>query len=146
MRSLAYALAAVLAVATAAGCSEYHYYDIDVSFNITPPMNFAGASDVSTVQTCVVTVSGADNEEFTFNRDQNCPPFSMGGSPLSRMGIFEFASTADSGQLTFTFRAYVGPAIQECQVGQGATTVDVGPTTATGTLMVNKIADGATCP
>jgi len=55
------------------------------------------------------------------------------------MGTFEYSSTADSGQLTFTFRAYVGPALQECLVGQGVTSVPVGPTTATGMLKVDRI-------
>ena len=146
MRAKAILLATLLVAATTAGCAEYKYYDIGVRFNIAPPMNFNGSSDVSTVQTCVVSVSGADSAEYTFGAIQNCPPLSMGGSPLTDMGTFEYSSTADSGQLTFTFRAYIGPAIQACQVGEGSTSVAVGPTTATGMLLVNKIADGAACP
>jgi hypothetical protein len=146
MRAKATVLAALLAAATTAGCAEYKYYDISVRFNTAPPMNFNGSSDVSTVQTCVVTVTGADSGEYTFGQNQNCPPMSAGGSPLTDMGTFEYSSTADSGQLTFTFRAYVGPAIQACQVGEGSTSVSVGATTATGMLLVNKIADGSTCP
>jgi hypothetical protein len=139
-------LAALLATALTAGCAEYKYYDISVRFNTAPPMNFNGSSDVSTVQTCVVTVSGADSAEYTFGQSQNCPPLSSGGSPLTDMGTFEYSSTADSGQLTFTFRAYIGPAIQACQVGEGSTSVNVGATTTTGMLLVNKIADGSACP
>src|SRR5688572_12593153 len=139
MRAKTYLLAALLATVTTAGCAEYKYYDISVRFNTAPPMNFNGSSDVSTVQNCVVTVSGADSAEYTFGRDQNCPPMSPGGSPLTDMGTFEYSSTADSGQMTFTFRAYIGPAIQDCLVGEGSTIVPVGATTATGMLVVNKI-------
>jgi len=139
MRAKACLLALLLATAASAGCAEYHYYDISVLFNTMPPMNFAGSSDVSRVQTCTVEVSGADSAEFTFSDGQNCPPVSAAGSPLTDMGTFEYSSTADSGQLTFTFRAYVGPALQECLVGQGATTVAVGPTTASGMLKVDRI-------
>ena len=146
MRAKACLLAALLATAAGAGCSEFHYYDVSVRFNTAPPNNFAGSSDVSTVQTCVVTVTGADNAEFTFGRDQNCPPTSAGGSPLTDMGTFEFSSTADSGTLTFTFRAYVGPAIQACQVGEGSTNIAVGATTVEGMILVNKTGDGAACP
>jgi hypothetical protein len=146
MRAKACLLAALLATAAAgAGCSEYHYYDIAVRFNTAPPMNFNGSSDVSTVQTCVLEVSGADSFEYTFSREQRCPPLSAGGSPLTDMGTFEYSSTADSGTLTFTFRAYVGPALQECQVGEGTTSVNVGATTVTGMLLVNRINSITSC-
>jgi hypothetical protein len=62
-----------------------------------------------------------------------------------QMGTFEYSSTADSGSLTFTFRAYVGPALQECLVGQGSTSVAVGPTTATGMLLVNRTTTITSC-
>ncbi len=138
MRAQAYLLAALLATLTTAGCAEYHYYDIDVSFNIAPPMNFMGTSDVSTVQSCVVVVSGADSGEFQLGPEQNCPPRSPAGSPQSHMGVFEYSSTADSGAMTFTFKAYVGPSLPECLVGQGTTTINVGATTVTGTLKVDR--------
>lgn len=145
MRAKACLLAVLLATAASAGCAEYKYYDIAVRFNTAPPMNFAGSSDVSTVQTCVVEVSGADTAEYTFRDDEQCPPMSAGGSPLTDMGTFEYSSTADSGQLTFTFRAYVGPALQECLVGQGSTTIAVGPTTSTGMLLVNRTTAITSC-
>ena len=146
MRAQACLLALLLAAtAVSAGCAEYKYYDISVRFNTAPPMNFAGSSDVSTVQTCVVEVTGADTAEYTFGDNQNCPPFSAGGSPLTDMGTFEYSSTADSGDLTFTFRAYVGPALQECLVGQGSTTIAVGPTTATGMILVNRTSTITSC-
>lgn len=145
MRAQAYLLAALLATLTTAGCAEYHYYDIDVSFNIAPPMNFMGTSDVSTIQNCVVEVRGADSGDFLLRADENCPPRSPAGSPQSHMGVFEYSSTADSGALTFTFKAYVGPAVPECLAGQGATTINVGATTVTGTLKVDRINDRISC-
>jgi hypothetical protein len=145
MRAKACLLAVLLATAASAGCAEYKYYDINVRFNTAPPMNFAGSSDVSTVQTCVIEVSGADTAEYTFRDNEQCPPMSAGGSPLTDMGTFEYSSTADSGELTFTFRAYVGPALQECLVGQGSTTIAVGPTTSTGMLLVNRTTTITSC-
>jgi hypothetical protein len=143
MRAKACLLAVLLAAVT--GCAEYKYYDISVRFNTTPPMNFNGSSDVSTVQTCTVEVSGADTAEYTFGDDEQCPPMSPGGSPLTDMGTFEYSSTADSGELTFTFRAYIGPALQECLVGQGSTTIAVGLTTSPGMLLVNRTTTITTC-
>ena len=143
MRAQDCLLAVLLAVVT--GCAEYKYYDISVRFNTTPPMNFNGSSDVSTVQNCTIEVSGADSAEYTFRDEEQCPPMSAGGSPLTDMGTFEYSSTADSGTLTFTFRAYVGPALQECLVGEGSTSVTVGPTTATGMLLVNRTTAITSC-
>lgn len=143
MRAKACLLAVLLATAASAGCAEYKYYDISVAFNTAPPMNFMGATDVSTVQNCVVEVSGADSAEYLFGRDQNCPPQPAGSA--TTMGTFEYSSTADSGSLTFTFKAYVGPALQECLVGQGVTTVAVGATTSTGMIKVDRINEIKTC-
>ena len=145
MRAQAYVLAALLATVTTAGCAEYHYYDIAVSFNTAPPMNFANLNDISMVQTCTVEVTGADAASFTFGREQNCPPMSSPTSTSSQMGTFEYSSTADSGQLTFTFRAYFGFAVPECLVGEGSKTVTVGPTTLTDTLVVNRTTAVTAC-
>ncbi len=92
---------AMLALLAAAGCSEYHYYDIDVTFN-TAPGQFMGTNEVSTIQRCVLTVSGADSATSPAYRLENgCPPMTPAGIG-THMGITEFATFEDSGQLTFT--------------------------------------------
>jgi hypothetical protein len=141
MRAKACLLAVLLATAASAGCAEYHYYDISVKFN-DAPMMFNG-SEVSRIQNCVVTVSGADSFEFSFGPEENCPPQPTGST--TNGGTFEYSSTADSGTMTFTYRAYVGAVFQDCLVGEGSTSVPVGPTTATGMLVVNRVSDITSC-
>jgi len=141
MRAKACLLALLLVTAASAGCAEYKYYDISVQFN-TGPMQF-NPTDVSRVQNCVVTVSGADSFEFSFESDQNCPPQPTGSTTSG--GTFEYSSTADSGTMTFTYRAYVGSVFPECLVGEGSTSVPVGLTTAMGMLTVNRVSDITSC-
>ena len=132
----------MLALAVAAGCSEYHYYDIDVSFTIASGQ-FMGTNEISTIQKCVMTVSGADSASITMGPSQGCPPMSVAGI-TPHLGIVEFATFADSGQLTFTFSAYDdSTTVDACKTGQGAKTIAVtSATTVTDTLTVDRIAAG----
>ena len=141
MRRLA-RLVPLLALIAAAGCNEYHYYDIDVSFNIASGQ-FAGTNEISTIQRCVMTVSGADSGTIVMGLEQGCPPMTVAGVG-TRLGIVEFATFADSGQLTFTFAAYDDrTTVDACKTGQGVKTVNVSSaTTIMETLVVDKIAVG----
>jgi hypothetical protein len=134
-------LAMVLASASlgAVGCSEFHYYDIDVTFD-TSSGQFAGINEVSTVQVMRMLVSGADNADFQIGPNANGLPLVTG----AHLGVFEFSTFADSGQLTFTAMAFddatSNPA---CLTGQGMKTVEASSTiTNTVMLTVNKTAVG----
>jgi hypothetical protein len=137
-RSLAVVFALALATLGAAGCKDFHYYDIDVSF-----AGFNVGSDISTIQYCRVTVSGA--ESFQFDIMKNCPP--AGADP--HMGVFEYSSLADSGSLTFEVKVYNGlPIGPTCEFGAGSKVIPITSTiTVNDTLTVNKsTAVPAGCP
>ena len=138
MRRLLPALAVAAISAGAAGCNEFHYYDIDVSF-----VGFsASGNEVSTIQMVVMTVSGADNGRIDISATQNMGlPVTIG----TNLGIFEFATFADSGTLTFSADAYDenSSANPMCKTGTGSVQV---PPTATVTnsakLNIMKTSDG----
>jgi hypothetical protein len=134
-------LAMVLASASlgAVGCSEFHYYDIDVTFD-TSSGQFAGINEISTIQVMRMLVGGADNADFQIGPNANGLPLVTG----AHLGVFEFSTFADSGQLTFTAMAFddatSNPA---CLTGQGMKTVEASSTiTNTVMLTVNKTAVG----
>jgi hypothetical protein len=131
-----------LALVAAAGCNEYHYYDLDVSFNIASGQ-FAGTNEISTIQRCIMTVSGADSATITFGLENGCPPMTAAGIG-TRVGIVEFATFKDSGQLTFTFAAYDDTTtVDACKTGQGTKTINAtSASTTTEPLVVDKIAPG----
>jgi hypothetical protein len=123
MRRLLPALAVAAISAGAAGCNEFHYYDIDVSF-----VGFSA--------------SGADNGRIDISATQNMGlPVTIG----TNLGIFEFATFADSGTLTFSADAYDenSSANPMCKTGTGSVQV---PATATVTnsakLNIMKTSDG----
>ena len=121
-RILGLALLAAVA-AGGAGCSEWNYYDVDVSFS-----GFTGISTTSTIQNCHVYVTGAETHDF--NITDQCPPANNG----FHMGTFEYASLASSGKLTFEMKVYDG--FETCPpFGDGSTTVNVGGMTTTMTTM-----------
>ena len=114
MRGLLAGLVLGVVALGAAGCNEYHYYDVNVKFNVSAG-NFAGITDFSTVQVIVMNVSGADNGSIQIGPNS-------GGLPAtsSTVGVFEFSTFADSGTLTFTALAYNDSTSQQaCQVGRG---------------------------
>jgi hypothetical protein len=113
--SLALALA-VMAFG-AAGCDTYHYYDMDLMFSSA----WGGITSAGAAQLCKVTVSGADSHDFNIN---NCG-LMANNSNYPDVGVFEFATFADSGQLTFTVNAYNGtPPTAACLFGTGTTTMN----------------------
>jgi hypothetical protein len=147
MRSLmrairSFGLLPIVALVAAAGCNEYHYYDVSVTFNIASGQ-FAGTNEISTIQRCVLTVSGADSATLVSGLENGCPPMSAAGIS-TQMGISEFATFADSGQLTFTFAAYDDSTLVDaCKTGQGVKTIEATSASTTSVaLTVDKIAPG----
>jgi hypothetical protein len=137
MRRALWLLLLGLAATASVGCKDLHYFDVNVLFQ-----GF-GASGPSTIETCHVYVTGADTANFYVRK--NCPPFPDPNSTI--MGVFEYSTNADSGNLTFTMKVYNGIPEDDavCLFGQGSVTIPVGATTVTGTLPVMPSASGG-CP
>src|SRR5262245_24944695 len=101
-RLLSLGIVALAAVA-AAGCNEFHYYDIDVSFNKDLASGGFAAGEVEKIQVCVMAVSGADSASMRIGPNAQGLPMAPG---FSHLGIVEFSTFADSGTLTFTMSCY----------------------------------------
>jgi hypothetical protein len=140
MRRLLLALVLAGASLGAAGCSEYHYYDIDVTFD-TSSGQFAGINEISTIQVMRMLVGGADNADFQIGPNANGLPLVTG----AHLGVFEFSTFADSGQLMFTAMAFddatSNPA---CLTGQGTKSVEASSMT-TNTVMLTVMKTGVGC-
>jgi len=140
MRRLLPMLALVAASVGAAGCNEYHYYDIDVTFN-TAAGQFAGINEVSTIQVLVMSVTGADSDVLQIGPNSGGLPLQTG----AHLGIFEFSTFADSGQLNFKIDAYDddSSANPGCKTGEGTKTINASATiTVMETMTINKISPG----
>jgi len=121
-----------LAATASVGCKDLHYFDVNVVFT-----GFGAGGSVSTIEVCHVYVTGADKADFYVTK--NCPPPNSGVT----MGVFEYSTNADSGDLTFTMQAYNGiPEDTQCLFGQGAVTIPIGATTVNGELMVMPTGGG----
>ena len=110
-------LAGILGLAAlgAAGCKEYKYLDIHVRFDGSVFM----VAEVRQVQSCHVTVTGADNDSFDIV--ENCSFESQ--PPGTDIGTFEYSTHAESGSLTFTLEAYNGQTqTPDCLLGRGTKT------------------------
>jgi hypothetical protein len=138
MRRLLPALVLACASLGGVGCSEYHYYDVSVKFD-TSTGQFAGSTEISTIQVMVMGVSGADTGSIQIGPNANGLPANS-----STFGVFEYSTFVDSGQLTFSVRAYDDATSNpECQTGQGMTTVDASSMiTNTAMVTVGKTAVG----
>jgi len=109
MRRLLPALVLGAVALGAAGCNEYHYYDIRVAYDgaqFNPNM-------ISQVQNCHVFVTGADTADFYL--EGPC----TNGNASTNVGVFEFSTFADSGTLNFSIRTYVGVEFENCLFGSG---------------------------
>ena len=112
MKSRLPLLAAVVGAALFAGCNTYHYYDIDIE----------GTSPVTEIETssmpfCQVVVSGAASDTIGLAEGIGCPP---AGFP--KIGAIEYATFADSGQITFTFNGYSMMEVDQSQLCTTAST------------------------
>jgi hypothetical protein len=140
MRHLLLALLLASASLGAAGCSEYHYYDVDVTFD-TSSGQFAGINEISTIQVMVMGVSGADTGAIQIGPNANGLPLVTG----SHLGVFEYSTFADSGQLTFNVRAYDDATSNpDCQTGLGMKTVEAS-SMITNTVMLTVMKTGVGC-
>src|SRR5262249_51182098 len=106
-----------LAAVAAAGCNEVHYWGIDVTFNKDTASSGFAAGEVERIQVCVMRVSGADSASLRIGPNMNGLPMAPG---FAHLGIVEFSTFADSGQLTFTMDCYDDVAtVDPCKVGSG---------------------------
>jgi len=125
-----------------AGCSEYHYYDIHVTFDLSTGW-VGGVSEISTIQRCKMTVSGADSGSMIMGNAQNCPPMTAAG-PGTDVGIVEFSTFSDSGNFTFTFAGYDDQSTTDnCKAAEGTVTIPATTATTTmGDLSVKRVGAG----
>jgi sorbitol-specific phosphotransferase system component IIA len=77
------------------GCNTYHYYDITVMSQ--SPVT---VTETSGMNVCTLVVSGAASDALDLSMTLGCPPSG------SNIGTFEYATFADSGNITFTFNGY----------------------------------------
>ena len=133
-------LSALAVMLGAAGCDTYHYYDMDLRFDTSPGM-FTTAT-VGEAQFCRIQISGADSHEIDL---ENCA-LNSDNSNTTDVGTFEFATSADSGTLTFTVDAYTAiTPTPQCLYGMGTTSIQASSTvTQKGTLVIEP--DGTGCP
>jgi hypothetical protein len=138
-RLLGLTLMLALGALGAGGCKDLTYYDVDVHFD---PATFSG--QIGRVQACHMYVTGAETHDYDINDNtRNCPPPSTLGLD---MGIFEYSSVADSGQLTFTMKVYNSAfETDNCLFGQGSTTVTLPAPLTTNPIMLNVVQMGAGC-
>lgn len=134
----------ILALATsgAAGCSSYHYYDIDVSMSASGTGMFAPVDEISRIQIVVMTVSGADSGQRQFGLGNGFPI-----PPDGHLGVIEYSTFVDSGMLTFKVDAYDADNPQAaCKVGEGMLSLPAtGNTTNTGMLTVDRLSTATFC-
>jgi hypothetical protein len=134
----------MLALVAAAGCNEYHYYDLDVTFNQNTAAGGFAANEVSRIQVCVFSVSGEDSGSFRIGPNAQNLPLQNGAT---RLGIVEFSTFADSGNLNFKMECYASNVtVPNCKVGEGTKTIAAtSASTVMDALVVNKMGDFAAC-
>jgi hypothetical protein len=144
-RKLSMAAMGVVALAAAAGCSEFHYYDIDVSMVVGGSNGFsATAAEVTRIQVLVMTVMGADSGTIYMGPNANGLPLGNTG----QLGVVEYSTFKDSGTLNFKVEAYDSSTsiVPNCKVGEGTTAIQASSmTTNTGAVMVSKTGDFTLC-
>jgi len=131
-----------LAASGAAGCSTYHYYDIDVQMSTSGTGMFAPADEISRIQILVMTVTGADQGQRQFGLGNGIPIPATG-----HLGVVEYSTFVDSGTLNFTIDAYDADNPQAaCKVGEGTMSMSAtGNTTNTGMLTVDRLSTATFC-
>ena len=132
-----------LAALAGAGCNDFHYYDITVSFNINQSTGGYPQAEVATVQTLLFNVSGADSGSFRIGPNGEGLPLVAGATNL---GTVEYATFADSGTLTFTVQAFNSTrTTQDCKTGEGTKAVmATSMSTTMDAVMINKTGAGCT--
>jgi hypothetical protein len=94
----------VLAVAalllTGAGCNTFHYFDITVSFGSI------GIEEAGGIKGCQMLVSGADTDVQVLRSTPDNTLICPIANNFPILGVFEYSTFTDSGNLTFTLNAY----------------------------------------
>jgi len=131
-----------LAASGAAGCSTYHYYDIDVQMATSGTGMFGAVDEISRIQIVVMTVTGADSGQKQFGLGNGFPISAAG-----HLGVIEYSTFVDSGTLNFTVDAYDNDSPQAaCKVGTGTLMMPAtGNTTNTGMITVNRSSTATFC-
>jgi hypothetical protein len=128
MRAARVFLGLALAAAGAAGCHDFHYYDVHVTLNGDPANGgFNTGSEVTKLQVGTLSVSGADSGSMPLGPNMQGLPLTAGHTDV---GIFEFSTFTDSGQLVFKFQAYDDSVRSaNCLAAEGTATVSASATT-----------------
>ena len=134
----------VLALAAAAGCNDFHYYDLNVTFNGATASGGFAANEPARIQVCVFSVSGEDSGSFRIGPNRQNLPLQNGSTTL---GIVEFSTFADSGTLNFKMECYDDSStVPACKVGEGTKSImATSASTVTDSLVVNKMGDFTLC-
>jgi hypothetical protein len=132
-----------LAALAGAGCNDFHYYDITVSFNINQSTGGYPQAEVASVQTLLFGVSGADSGSFRIGPNANGLPLVAGATNL---GTVEYATFADSGTLTFKVEAFNNSrTTPDCKTGEGTKAVmATSASTTMDAVIINKTGAGCT--
>ena len=100
----------------AQACSNYSYVDLDIKLG-----SGFNTVTINQIEVCHMFVTGAATDDFSA-RTRGCarPP----ARPRVDMGMFEYSTFADSGNLTFTLKLFEYPESNAaCEIGVGSTTV-----------------------
>jgi hypothetical protein len=126
-------LFALLLLAAGAGaCSSYSYYDLTLKLGT----GFDPVT-VGSIVSCHVIVTGAASDDIVLD------PGKCKTSTTGQIGQIEYSTFADSGSITFTFKAFQYPESNPaCEVGEGATTLQA----ASGSRMTGMITATAPVP
>ena len=110
------ALAAVLV----AGCGQTSFVEVEV-IALRDSGNRIRADNIFEIDRCEVTVSGADSGIFSLAGCRN--PTAMGGTDTGwRLGIFQYGTEEDSGELSFDVKLFNGASES---LGEGSASVPI---------------------
>lgn len=125
----------LLGTALGLGCNTYHYYDITVK-----SVNPVTTTETSSMNFCTLLVSGAASDSLDLSMMFGCPPAG------ANIGTFEYATFADSGNITFTFNGYSQALDPNMLCTSENITLPANDTiTQTGTIMLTMFND-TNCP
>ena len=132
-----FALPALLLLSLGAGsCSSYSYFDLDLKwgtgFDVTK---------IGSIVSCHLLVSGAANDDITLEPGK-CKTATTGD-----MGMVEYSTFADAGNITFTLNAFQYPESNpNCKLGEGSTTLEAGKAVRKmGTVTATAMAQSGPC-
>jgi hypothetical protein len=119
------------------GCNTYHYYDITVT-----SMSPVTVTELSSMSFCTIVVSGSASDTIPWStmNMMGCPPAS------ATIGTFEYATFADSGNITFMFNGYAQQVDPKMLCTSAQTMLPANDTiTQTGKITLTSFSD-TNCP